>query len=282
MGTEMTVQEYQLVGKEENPLTCEDDVIITDAFVAVVDGATSQVRSSEKSPGLKAVNCVREALEGMPGDIDAIECFERLNSSIADIYREEGVYEKAKKYPEYRSSAAGIIYSRFRSEIWLIGDCQGLIDDRVVADWKGADSLLSDVRAMYLESEILKGKSIDELRAKDTGREYIRELLIRQKLFQNSGSDSPYAYTVLDGFLTDAQGAVRIYSVPETCKRIVLASDGYPSLKPTLLESERVLHEIISADPLCFRDFKSTKGVYSGNVSFDDRAYVRLEALSRV
>lgn len=278
MRADMRVEEYQLIGKEENPLKCEDDVIITDDFVAVVDGATSQVQSSEKSPGLKAVNRVREALEGIPGDIDAIECFERLNASIADIYREEGVYEKAKKYPEYRSSAAAIIYSRFRSEIWLIGDCQGLIDDRVVADWKGADSLLSDVRAMYLESEILKGKSIDELRAKDTGREYIRELLIRQKLFQNSGSDSPYAYTVLDGFLSSAREAVHIYSVPETCQRIVLASDGYPSLKPTLLESERELHEIISADPLCFRDFKSTKGVYSGNVSFDDRAYVRLEA----
>ena len=56
---------------------------------------------------------------------------------------------------------------------------------------------------------------------------------------------------------------------------IVLASDGYPVLKGTLAESERELSEILKNDPLCYKVYCSTKGLKKGNVSFDDRSYIR-------
>jgi hypothetical protein len=56
---------------------------------------------------------------------------------------------------------------------------------------------------------------------------------------------------------------------------VVLASDGYPRLMPTLKECEEQIRYILEKDPLCFRDNPRTKGVMHGMTSFDDRAYWR-------
>lgn len=56
---------------------------------------------------------------------------------------------------------------------------------------------------------------------------------------------------------------------------IVLASDGYPFLKPTLAESEEALANQIANDPQNISSFIATKGLVEGNKSFDDRTYIR-------
>lgn len=39
------------------------------------------------------------------------------------------------------------------------------------------------------------------------------------------------------------------------------------------------VREILETDPLCFREYKSTKGLERGNISFDDKTYWRGIAL---
>ena len=56
---------------------------------------------------------------------------------------------------------------------------------------------------------------------------------------------------------------------------IVLASDGYPVLKNSLKESEEKLLEILEKDPLLINIYKSTKGLQQGNISYDDRTYIK-------
>lgn len=56
---------------------------------------------------------------------------------------------------------------------------------------------------------------------------------------------------------------------------MILASDGYPKLFNSLIESELYLKKIINEDPLCYKLFKSTKGINKGKLSFDDRAYIK-------
>ncbi len=275
----MRILEQFLMGKAGDTESCEDAIVVNDRFVAVLDGTTSQVTDylGDRTPGKKAVVTMAAVLDDAPGDLAPEEMFRRLNAAVAEMYHQEAIFEKARNNPEYRSSAAVIIYSRARSELWMVGDCQALVDDTAFTAWKDADALLSEVRSMYLESEILSGKTVAQLRAEDTGRQYIRELLVRQKRFQNRSDDNQYAYYVIDGFLGDLEHAVQVQQVPETSRQLVLASDGYPRLKGTLEESERLLREIIERDPLCFREYKSTKGVNAGNVSFDDRAYIRVQ-----
>jgi glycerophosphoryl diester phosphodiesterase len=80
---------------------------------------------------------------------------------------------------------------------------------------------------------------------------------------------------VIDGSSVPDEG-IRIVSLPENVESIVLASDGYLILKGTLEESEQALAEVLNDDPLLFRKYKATKGMKSGQVSFDDRTYIKL------
>jgi dGTP triphosphohydrolase len=67
---------------------------------------------------------------------------------------------------------------------------------------------------------------------------------------------------------------IKTYKV-NTGDTVVLASDGYPVLKNTLEESENELKKVIKENPLCNKDYLSTKGVKKGNMSFDDRTYIK-------
>ena len=66
----------------------------------------------------------------------------------------------------------------------------------------------------------------------------------------------------------------------QQAKEIVLASDGYPFLMPTLQESEERLADLLRDDPLCISIYKASKGLMQGNKSFDDRSYVRFTVAS--
>jgi glycerophosphoryl diester phosphodiesterase len=137
--------------------------------------------------------------------------------------------------------------------------------------------LLANVRALYLETEFKLGNIISTSIEIDPGREFILPLLTRQSLFQNTTGSKEYSYGILDGFKVP-KNEIKIISL-ENAKNIVLASDGYPILCPTLRKSENYLQRIIEDDPLCYKEFKSTKGVKKGNISFDDRAYLKIEII---
>lgn len=86
---------------------------------------------------------------------------------------------------------------------------------------------------------------LEELRLHDTGREFILPLLERQMTFQNNPSAGPYWFPVINGFDVPSEG-IRILSLPEGIETVVLASDGYPYLKDTLLVSEQALQTLAS------------------------------------
>jgi len=54
-----------------------------------------------------------------------------------------------------------------------------------------------------------------------------------------------------------------------------MASDGYPFLKRTLADSEKLLQTHLHNDPQNINEYIATKGLVDGNVSFDDRSYIR-------
>lgn len=89
-----------------------------------------------------------------------------------------------------------------------------------------------------------------------------------------SNVDHRWGFSVIDG------GEVPLSLIPVVdvsgATEVILATDGYPRLRGTLAQSEADLAHILAADPLCIRDNPQPKGVVAGQVSYDDRAYVRL------
>jgi hypothetical protein len=284
--------ERRLVGKTGKQKSCEDRIVATQHFAAVIDGATSQsgLRWGGKSGGQAAAEAIVEAIKELPWDADRTTAVRSLNESILNLYRKHGHFEAAKSNAVDRASACLVLYSRHYRECWLIGDCQGMSIARGgkthrFDNHKIVDDVNASARAFYNASELARGAKESSLQAHDVGREFITELLIRQREFQNSPRRSSYNHWVLDGFLRlDDEVAesevVRTVRVPDDVVYLVLASDGYPLLLATADETEKHLTEIIGADPLLigrYRGFKSTKGVVAGNVSYDDRAFLKIK-----
>ncbi len=180
-----------------------------------------------------------------------------------------------QKDPSQRVTAALIVLSIPRRELWFVGDCQCMVDDRLIQNTKPVDDITAQARAMFLETKLQKGATIEALRQNDTGRAFILPLLKQQQLFQNNPAAGPYCYAVIDGFFVPDEG-IRIEPVPPATQTLILASDGYPLLKESLEASEHELHHILEEDPLLFRLYKSTSGVQIGAASYDDRAYIKL------
>lgn len=119
----------------------------------------------------------------------------------------------------------------------------------------------------------MQGGDAEDLNDNDFGREAIMPYMKKQSLFANT--DNVFGYPVIDGSGINSS-MIRIYSVNEG-DEVVLASDGYPVLYPTLRESERELERILESDPLAINENIQTKMMVKGNNSFDDRSYLRFK-----
>ena len=272
----MKVIEQFLRSKTGQPSDCEDSIFVSTDFAAVIDGVTSKStrKYNLESSGKACSQLLKKALEDLPVKSTAKQAVEFLTSAVFALYKELGIEEQILNDPIERASACIVMYSRFRNEIWMVGDCQCLVDSKHYSNTKSIDSLLSDIRSLFIQTELKLGKPLVVLRANDTGREFILPLLERQTVFQNSLEKNEFRYGVIDGFKVP-QSEIKVIKLTDPTQ-IILATDGYPRLFETLNQSEKYLEKVLQNDPLCFQEFKSTKGLQPGNISFDDRAYLKI------
>lgn len=255
----MTITEQFICGKH-TAADCEDGIVITNDFAAVIDGSTSKT-PKRLDPSMKngrfAMLLISEYIKQMPADYTMNNFCRGITLRIAEEYAKRGIAEDMAKHPEERFTASVIIYSNSRKEVWMVGDCQAIIDGEHYDNSKPYEQEIAMQRATLIKN----GMSPKEARCA------IEPQLIKAML---EGQNRQYA--VIDG--------TPIY-MPGTCivtasHCVVLASDGYPTLLPTLHESEEALAQHLTDDPQNITDFIATKGLVEGNVSFDDRAYIKL------
>ncbi|AGB29169.1 hypothetical protein Prede_1887 [Prevotella dentalis DSM 3688] len=268
----MNVIEQCLIGKH-TPEDCEDGIVLTPHFAAVIDGSTSKSPSRVRPDmrnGRYAMLLVADFIRRMPADASLADCCLSLTAQLRAHYPESPGGPEAIP-PHERLCASAVIFSRVHREVWMVGDCQCMVADRFFDNPKPGEAALAARRAAcfhqcyYDEDHMLDGMNI----VHDYARDMILPDLIRSMQQQN------VAYAVIDGTPIHMPG-VRTIPVPEPPTEVVLASDGYPQLCPTLAESEAALRRQLDDDPFCIRTFKATKGRMVGNQSFDDRAYLRL------
>ena len=255
----MTITEQFICGKH-TAADCEDGIVITNDFAAVIDGSTSKT-PKRLDPSMKngrfAMLLISEYIKQMPADYTMNNFCRGITLRIAEEYAKRGIAEDMAKHPEERLTASAIIYSNSRKEVWMVGDCQAIIDGEHYDNSKPYEQEIAMQRATLIKN----GMSPKEARCA------IEPQLIKAML---EGQNRQYA--VIDGTPIYMPGT-RIVTASHC---IVLASDGYPTLLPTLHESEEALAQHLTDDPQNITDFIATKGLVEGNVSFDDRAYIKL------
>lgn len=287
----MKIIESSIIGKK-SPAACEDGMVVTDDFIAVIDGSTSKTPkhlNPDMKNGRYAMMLISEYIwEELKADASVDDFCQGVTAYIYNkVYEKLGVEERLKEHPEERLTASAILYSRTRNEVWMVGDCQAIIDGKLYENGKPYEQEIARKRVELIEQGLSPAEA----------RKQIEPLLIKAML---SGQNQ--TYTVIDGFPIYREG-VKVVSVSDSCSvqdsvpasdsvpcsdsasasgtipssssEIVLASDGYPFLKPTLAASEAALAEQIANDPQNIRSFIATKGIVEGNKSFDDRTYIR-------
>ena len=227
------------------------------------------------SNGRYAMTLVSRVIRKMPADTSCHQFCVNATKAIRDVYLpawklsgRQAIAETLAAHPEERLCASAIVYSNRRREIWLVGDCQCLVGGELCENPKPYEQRLAEMRAVKVRELLAEGKSPDEILADDQARAAIIPEMLREMQQQNK------TYAVIDGFPIP-ETRVPIITLDFRPWEIVLASDGYPFLCPTLAESEARLAEQRRNDPLNIGDFKATKGFTPGFNSFDDRSYIR-------
>lgn len=293
----MKIIESCIIGKK-SPEACEDGMVVTDDFIAVIDGSTSKTPkhlNPDMKNGRYAMMLISEYIrEELKADASVDDFCQGVTAYIYNkVYEKLGVEERLKEHPEERLTASAILYSRTRNEVWMVGDCQAIIDGKLYENGKPYEQEIARKRVELIEQGLSPAEA----------RKQIEPLLIEAML---SGQNQ--TYTVIDGFPIYREG-VKVVSVSDSCSvqdsvpasnsipasdsvpcsdsvsasgtflvsssEIVLASDGYPFLEPTLAASEAALAEQIANDPQNIHSFIATKGIVESNKSFDDRTYIR-------
>lgn len=291
----MKIIESSIIGKK-SPEACEDGMVVTDNFIAVIDGSTSKTPkhlNPDMKNGRYAMMLISEYIrEELKADVSVDDFCQGVTAYIYNkVYEKLGVEERLKEHPEERLTASAILYSRTRNEVWMVGDCQAIIDGKLYENGKPYEQEIARKRVELIEQGLSPAEA----------RKQIEPLLIEAML---SGQNQ--TYTVIDGFPIYREG-VKVVSVSDSCSvqdsvpasdsvpcsdsvsasgtffvsssEIVLASDGYPFLEPTLAASEAALAEQIANDPQNIHFFIATKGIVEGNKSFDDRTYIRFSVV---
>lgn len=261
--------------KTGNEVDNEDKVVITDYFVAVIDGMTPLNKSlySWVSPAKLCTELLADCIRGFSSTVTCSEAVAQLTDYVKGYYEKNDILEEVYTFPHKRMGANIIIYSHKRQEIWFVGDCHCLIDGRHITNEKLVDTLLAAMRSSIIREYLLTCDILDLLN-EDLSSNDLKPFLQQQYRYQNNQLSSPLSYTVIDGFpvITNMIKVVDVRNASE----IVLASDGFLILKESLRESENALRHLLKNDPLCYQLIPTTKGLRKGNVSFDDRSYIKL------
>lgn len=276
----MKVIESKIEGKK-SPESCEDGLVVTADFIAVIDGSTSKTPhhlSPDMKNGRYAMVLISEYIQHELKPESTVEDFcEGVTFYIYNkVYRQQGIEEQMQAHPEERLTASAILYSKAKNEVWMVGDCQAIIDGKLYENNKPFEDIVARRRVELIRQGFTPQEA----------RKTIEPLLIQAML---EGQNK--TYTVIDGFPIYQKGVKAVSlnapqknvetdvadSLPLPTKEIVLASDGYPFLKPTLTESEEALAHLLAYDPQCTHEFIATKGIVVGNKSFDDRTYIRFQ-----
>lgn len=276
VNSDITIVESYLKGKINNDL-CEDGYVVTKDFAAIVDGATSsnELYINGETTGKFIKDQIIDIITTIDSQSNAEECIRFINQSLMNKYQEYGILETIKKDESKIPSASAVIYSKEKHEIWFYGDCQAFVNNQMIKNEKLVDKLTSYVRKWVIETHLSSGYSEDLLRKYDKGREAILPLLNTQHLFHGDDS-SEFGYSNINGFYFNFKHA-KIIKLQKEDREIILSSDGYPLLFNNLENTEDYLEECLKEDPLCYKKITSTKGVQEGQISFDDRCYLKIK-----
>lgn len=278
----MRIIEKQIIGKDPRRKP-EDGIVITDNFIAVIDGSTSKANGRVSrwcSNGRLCMKVISRFIRKAPANITADAFLKGVTDAVRNKYSSRRIDFYAG-HPEERITASCIVYSRLQRQLWIVGDCQCLVgkvgckdsEYEYIDNPKPYESAVAEARAERARRMTACGEvTVESLLRDDTVRASVIPQMLEAMRRQNID------YAVVDGFRIPRQ-KVKVITFDFEPWTIIMASDGYPFLRPTLAQSEEALEAQRANDPLNIGlgnpPFIATKAFAEGMSSFDDRSYIK-------
>ena len=150
----MTITEQFICGKHTAD-DCEDGIVVSNDFAAVIDGSTSKT-PTRLDPSMKngrfAMLLISEYIKQMPADYTMSDFCRGITLRIAEEYNKRSIAERMAEHPEERLTASAIIYSKSRKEVWMVGDCQAIIDRTYYDNSKPYEQEIAMQRATLIKN----------------------------------------------------------------------------------------------------------------------------------
>lgn len=252
----------------------EDAWLVTKDLAAVIDGAGDiHGRTYRgKTWGRLATDCLAGAVRLLSPSSAADEAFLELHHELQTM--------SADLPPDMRKgstpAASIVIYNHVQRQVWRVGDTNFLLggDDHAVRT--AFDDIQVELKRLVFEAVVPDNP--DQLRPDEDLDLILRILHNYQPGLQNPSQPGSYAFSILDGNRPPLR--VEQFSVPQDASLLILASDGYPRLFPTLKETEQFLYKVRTQDPLLTGRFAQAKLPRQPG-AWDDRTYLRLDISSK-
>lgn len=246
-----------------------DRLVVTEGFVAVLDGATpkgAHVREATAAT-VAMMDDLASAIRAMAPGADVATVLETLTAAA-----------RPHRHP-HAPSAAGAVYSDHLRAVVVVSDVWVAVDDAPTFFGHELERALATVRVAFTRRELARGRTVAELRREDPGRAAVVDLLEAERELRNVDAPGDCFFAAIDGEPIPPR-LVTVVPVPLGARRLVLASDGYPVLRPTLDQTEAELARVVTEDPLMITLAPGTKAVGPGRSAYDDRTFVSVDVTS--
>lgn len=267
--------ELFLAAKSGDELENEDVIRDTADWLVVCDGATdkSGYEMDGSTGGRITAHLTAEAVVRNPSGTGADEIIERINKSYDETFGRD-----LEELGLDRPSCTFVAIDKKAATVLRVGDVSWSDGSAVYDGASEIDFVHSRMRSVYLEMLLAESVPYTDLLANDPARELIMPSLRKQAVFRNNTLSEKLSFGVIDGTPVPRQ-FIETWSLDDSVTDVIVATDGYPALQPTLELSEKYLRSDLERDPLRIGTHATTKGVRPGHQSFDDRAYARLRKI---
>ncbi len=99
----------------------------------------------------------------------------QLTLNFKEMYANN--FEYFLNNPEERIEAGVVLYSKYKNELWLYGDCQVVVNKKQYSVDKIIDQINANTRSLYNTLLIASGTSVEELQRNDLGQKLILPIL---------------------------------------------------------------------------------------------------------
>ena len=264
----------QFVETKLDGRVCEDMiVVVAGRYAAVIDGASDETgaRFAGLSGGRFAAEVIAATIKDAQPFADVRAFADSLASALSAAVADEiGELGDDVRWPV----AAVVCASAEHQQVWRLGDGNVAVDEVVHMGDKRIDEAAYSFRAAVNAALIEKGSPLAEIIETDPGSQAARPLFDSQQHLANKVG--PWGFGCVDGQIVPDE-YLEVFPIPSGTNQVVITSDGFPVVGPSLRESERALSELVQRDPAAVGDLWSIgKSCKPGSNAPDDRAYLRL------